>query len=65
LARSSSRGEKQKKTISSGGHRGVAMVSAETPSESMCTQHPINEWTGGRYFLSNGTSEGFQKVAEC
>jgi len=49
-----------------GGYRGVAIVSAEPPaSENMCGPHTINEWTGRRYFLSNSSSEGFQKVAEC
>jgi len=32
------------------------MVSAETPSENMRALYPINEWTGGRYFLCNGVS---------
>jgi len=49
---------------SSGGYRGVAMVSAETPSENMHAPHPINKWTGGRYFRCNGLSEGIQEVAE-
>jgi len=48
----------------SGGYREVAMVSAETPSENMGAPHPINEWTSGRYFRSNGSSEGIQEVAE-
>jgi len=46
------------KLYSSGGYRGVAMVSAETPSENAHVLHPINEWTGGRYFLCNSSSEG-------
>jgi len=37
------------------------MVSVETPSKNMRTTHPNNEWMGGRYFLSNGSREGFQK----
>jgi len=44
--------------------QGVAMVSAETPSENMRALHPINEWTGGRYFLCNSSSDGIQEVAE-
>ena len=36
-----------------------------SPSENMYAPHLINEWMGGRYFLSNGSSEGFQKVTEC
>jgi len=40
-------------SISSGGYRGVAMVSAETPSEK-CPPHPINGW---RYFQFNGSSK--------
>jgi len=43
---------------------GVAMVSAETPSENIRAPYPINEWTGRRYFLRNGSSEGIQEVAE-
>jgi len=46
----------------SGGYRGVAMVSAETPSENMPSLHSINKWTGGRYFCCNGLSEGIQEV---
>jgi len=49
----------------SGEYRRVAMVSAETPSENMCAPHPINEWTGGRYLLSNSAREGIQKIAKC
>ena len=41
------------------------MVSAETPSENMHAPDPINEWIGGRYFLSNSSGEGFQKVTKC
>jgi len=32
----------------SGGYRGVAMVSAETPSKNIRAPHPINEWMSGR-----------------
>jgi len=42
--------------------QGVAMASAETPSENMRAPHPINKWTKGKYFRSNG--EGIQEVAE-
>ena len=34
---------------------GVAIDSAKTPSENMCVPHSINEWMGGRYFLSNSS----------
>jgi len=50
--------------VTSGGYRGVAMVSAEIPSENVRAPYPINKWTGGRYFLCNSSSEGIQEVAE-
>jgi len=43
----------------------VAMISAETPSKNMRAPHPIDEWTGERYLLSNSAREGVQKVAVC
>jgi len=48
-----------------GGGGILQMVSVETASDNMCVPNPINKWTGGRYFLSNSSREGFQKVVEC
>jgi len=44
------------------GIQGVAMVSAETPSENMYALQPINERTGGRYFRSNSAKKGFRRL---
>jgi len=37
------------------------MVSAETPSENVHALHPINEWTGGIYFLVMVQVKGFRR----